>query len=493
MHDLDNIAERIAGLTILCVGDVMLDEFVYGDITRISPEAPVPVITAAHSEKALGGAGNVSRNIAALGARCIFAGVIGSDAAGREIAALFAAEDRIVPHLVVESGRQTTRKTRFVSRQHAAHVLRADWENAKPLSDKTERALLARICDAIPLVDAVVLSDYAKGVLTIGVVEALITAARALDKPVIVDPKQSDFASYFDATIVTPNRIELSQAVGRPLAGDADIASACAQVLDIGSCQAVIATRGDEGMTLLVRGGEALHIPAHKVAGADVSGAGDTVAAAVAVMLAAGEDFTIAARVANAAGAAAVGKRGTAAVSFAELRSLIEPAAGSKVIFDWNDLDRYLDDWRRQGLKIGFTNGCFDLLHPGHLKVLSEARAACDRLVVGLNGDISVRRLKGHGRPLQSEQDRARMLAALGVVDLVAVFTQDTPLELIERIRPQVLVKGGDYRACDVIGGDVVRQNGGQVIIVDLAPGYSTTAVISRMPKLERGHAAHSL
>ena len=282
---------------------------------------------------------------------------------------------------------------------------------------------------------------------------------------------------------MTPNRKELAEATRRAARSDAEIAAAAAELAATVGCAGVLVTRSEEGMTLYAaRGAHALHVPAYPVKVRDVSGAGDTVAAVMAVMLAAGADLEAATRAANAAAAVVVGKRGTSTASTAELRHRLLPAASlaaeDKVIFDWSMLDERLAEWR--GLRVGFTNGCFDLLHPGHVRLMTEARAACDRLVVGLNSDASVKRLKGKERPVQDQQARAEVLAALEAVDLVVIFEQDTPVDLIRRVKPTVLVKGADYRIDEVVGRDIVEALGGKVVLVDLVPGYSTTAIVQR-------------
>jgi len=463
----------------------MLDDFVYGEVTRISPEAPTPVLAVARSEVEIGGAGNVARNIAALGARCIFIGLIGKDDAARTLNDAFTKlTGSVVPHLVSEAGRHTTRKVRFVSEHHSAHLMRADWETAQPASAASEAAVIAQAEAALPQCGAVVLSDYAKGVLTERVVRAIIDRARRLGKPVVVDPKSHDYKIYRGATLITPNRQELGTAVHRPVTSEAEIAKAAAELAHIVASDAVLVTRSEEGMTLHVHGHAPLHIPAYPVKVRDVSGAGDTVAAVMAVLLAMKAPYDAAMRAANAAAAVVVGKRGTSTVTLTELRHRILPAASlapeDKIVFDWSMLDERLADWRRHGLRIGFTNGCFDLLHRGHVKLLAEARAACDRLVVGLNSDASTTRLKGKGRPINPAEGRAEVLAALEAVDLVVVFEEDTPLELIKRVRPGVLVKGADYKREDVVGHDVVEAAGGDVILIGLVPGHSTTAIVER-------------
>jgi D-beta-D-heptose 7-phosphate kinase/D-beta-D-heptose 1-phosphate adenosyltransferase len=485
MFDFEDALKRVAKQTVLCVGDLMLDDFVYGEVTRISPEAPTPVLAVRHSAIEIGGAGNVARNIAALGATCILVSLIGNDDAGLTLTNALGKFDRlIVPDLVIDKARQTTRKVRFVSEHHSSHLMRADWETTAPTSAHSEASIIAYAETAMPQVGAVVLSDYAKGTLTPRVVRAIIDAARRHRKPVVVDPKGHDYSVYRGATMITPNRQELGAAVHRPVATEAEIGKAAADLARLVESEAVLVTRSEEGMTLHIEGHAPIHVPAYPVKIRDVSGAGDTVAAVMAVLLAMQAPFESAMRAANAAAAVVVGKRGTATVSLAELRHRILPAASlapeDKIVFDWAVLDERLAEWRKHGLRIGFTNGCFDLLHRGHIKLLAEARAACDRLVVGLNSDASTQRLKGNGRPINPAEGRAEVLAALEAVDLVVVFEEDTPLELIKRVQPSVLVKGADYKREEVVGGDVVEAAGGTVVLVDLVPGHSTTGIVRR-------------
>ncbi len=485
MFDFEDALKLVAKQTVLCIGDLMLDDFVYGEVSRISPEAPTPVLAVRHNKIEIGGAGNVARNIAALGAHCIFVGLIGNDEAGLILTnALAKFDGLIVPDLVVDKGRQTTRKVRFVSEHHSTHLMRADWETTEPASGPGEAAVISYAQAALPQVGAVVMSDYAKGVLTPRVIRAVIDAARHAGKPVIVDPKAHDYSLYRGATLVTPNLKELAAAVHRPVTTEAEIAQAAAELARTLDAEAVLVTRGEDGMTLHVEGQAPVHIPAYPVKVSDVSGAGDTVAAVMAVLLAMKAPLESAMRAANAAAAVVVGKRGTATASLAELRHRILPAASlapeDKIVFDWSVLESRLADWRRHGLRIGFTNGCFDILHRGHIRLLAEARAACDRLVVGLNSDASTTRLKGKGRPLNPAEGRAEVLAGLEAVDLVVVFEEDTPLELFKEVRPAVLVKGADYTREQVVGREVVEAMGGAVILVDLVPGHSTTAIVAR-------------
>lgn len=484
MLSFDDILAGLAAQSVLCVGDLMLDEFVYGDVTRISPEAATPVLSVRRRELQIGGAGNVARNIASLGASCVFVGVVGEDDEGHSLAAALARFPRVEAKLVVDPSRPTTHKMRFVSEHHSTHLLRADWEMPAPVGESVAAGVLQNAIPVLPRVGAVVLSDYAKGVLTPHVVRSLMESARRAGVPVVVDPKGSDYSVYHGASLITPNRKELAEATRRAAATDQEIAAAAAELCEQVGSAAVLVTRSEEGMTLHVPAQEAVHVPAYPVKVRDVSGAGDTVAAVLATLLAMRSPLEMAMRAANAAAAVVVGKPGTATLSADELRRRLmshgaRPAA-SKVLSDGSLLDAELAAWRRAGLRVGFTNGCFDLLHPGHIKLLAEARAACDRLIVGLNSDASVRGLKGPDRPIQDQQARAEVLAALEAVDLVVIFDEPTPIELIKRIRPSVLVKGSDYRREEVVGHEIVEAGGGRILLVDLVLGHSTTQLVTQ-------------
>jgi len=488
-HGFDQHLAKFADQTVLCVGDLMLDEFHYGSVTRISPEAPTPVIAVQRHETMVGGAGNVARNIVSLGAQCALVGVLGEDETGRLLMREFAKEPRIESYIVLDRLRPTTRKVRFVSEHHSTHLLRADWESSGQIEPALEKSLTDRMLAALPRVRAIVLSDYAKGVLTPSVIGAAVGAARKHGVPIIVDPKGVDYSIYRGATLVTPNRKELSEATHRPVGSRSELEAAAEALIGTIDCQAVLVTLSEDGMMLLERGNAPVYVPAYPVRVRDVSGAGDTVAATLSIMLAIGVDLETAMRSANAAASVVVGKRGIATVSVPELRSRILPAASrapeEKILYDRSVLDDRLDEWRRQGLRVGFTNGCFDLLHPGHVRLLTEARGACDRLVVGLNSDASVKRLKGDGRPVQAQEARAEVLAGLEAVDVIAIFDEDTPVELIRRVRPKVLVKGADYRIDQVVGREMVEADGGEIVLVELVPGYSTTNLIKRRPAAE--------
>ncbi|MBI4966952.1 MAG: D-glycero-beta-D-manno-heptose-7-phosphate kinase [Rhodospirillales bacterium] len=467
---------------MVCAGDLMLDRYVYGEVRRISPEAPIPVLAIDHETAMLGGAGNVVRNLAALGVGVAVAGVIGDDEAGQAVTNLLAREPGVRPLLGTDPARRTAIKTRFCAGPQ--QLLRADRETIAPLVPAEQDRLVGAVVAALAEASLLVLSDYGKGLLEAGVAKRLIEAARQAGRMVIVDPKGTDFSRYAGATLLTPNRRELAEATRMPVGDDSQVVAAARALIADHGVQAVLVTRSQDGMTLVEAGGESRHLKAEARAVFDVSGAGDTVVAVLAGALAAGLALDDAARLANAAAGIVVGKVGTAVVHPDELVSALHHQdvweAEAKLVSREQAAER-IAAWRRQGLKIGFTNGCFDLLHPGHVSLLAQARAACDRLVVGLNSDASVSRLKGPSRPVQTEAARATVMASLRSVDLVVIFGEDTPLALIEALRPDVLVKGADYTVETVVGADRVQSWGGRVLLAELAQGHSTSATIARI------------
>jgi D-beta-D-heptose 7-phosphate kinase / D-beta-D-heptose 1-phosphate adenosyltransferase len=478
--DLVALIENLRLARVLCVGDAMIDHYVQGGVERISPEAPVPVLHVTSETRSLGGAGNVLRNLHALGAESCFISVTGTDPAGRDLARMVAELGIAEAHVLAERGRTTTVKTRYIA--GTQQLLRTDREQVASLATELRGELMKLVHAALVDHPVVVVSDYGKGLLAQGLAGEIIAAARAAGATVVVDPKAADYALYRGASVVKPNRHELAAAVGRPVETEAEIAAAAQHLIAAFDFAALLVSCGKDGMVLVERDGGIARLPAEAREVYDVSGAGDTVVATLAASLAAGASLRDAARLANAAAGIVVGKTGTAVVPASELAQVLidrEALEHNKVAPLSLALD-HVARWRRNGLRIGFTNGCFDLLHPGHVSLLKQARLACDRLVVGLNSDASVRRLKGAGRPVQSEEARAAVLASLAPVDLVVVFAEDTPLALIEAMRPDLLVKGADYRPDQVVGGDVVESYGGRVLLIDLLPGYSTTATIAR-------------
>lgn len=474
--------EPMARVKLLCVGDVMLDHFIYGSVDRISPEAPIPVLKVTREARMLGGAGNVARNATALGARVSLIAVVGEDAAGAEIRELLSADGNMSAHLIAVRSRTTTVKTRYVA--HAQQLLRADREDVAALSAEEARTAKALIDREIGGAEAVVISDYAKGVVGADVVAHAIAAARKAKLPVIVDTKSTDLAAFRGASLLTPNARELAAATRMPVGGDDEVSAAAQELVTAFDLGGIVVTRSEQGMMVVGRGQAAVKLSAEAREVFDVSGAGDTVLAVLALALGAGASLREAATIANAAAGIVVGKTGTAVVHPDELVRALQSSeikgAQDKILSLDGVRDR-VRTWRAGGLKVGFTNGCFDLLHPGHVSLLARARRECDRLIVGLNTDASVRGLKGEGRPVNSEMARAVVLAALETVDAVILFAEETPIKLIEAITPDVLVKGADYTIDKVVGADVVQKSGGRVVLVDLVPGQSTTGMIERM------------
>lgn len=483
-QNLHNWLAKLNNVTVLCIGDVMLDQYVYGSVDRVSPEAPIPVLNVSRRAHAIGGAGNVACNIAALGAVAHLVAVVGDDGFGNQLRDLLAGTGGIVPQLLVDPDRPTTVKTRFIA--GSQQLLRADDESIGELT----KGLLENIVDTAAVVlgasglGAVILSDYGKGVLADEVIRQLIAASRAASIPIVVDPKGADFTKYSGADVLTPNRKELGEATRMATGSSEQIVAAAQRIVETCDARHVLVTRGGEGMSLVSAEETPVHLPALAREIFDVSGAGDTVVAVLASGLAAGMTVAEAAQMANVAAGVVVAKVGTAVVRNADLADAVDAAVSvSEIIVDQERLAEQVAQWRSRGLSIGFTNGCFDLVHPGHISLLERADTECDRLIVGLNSDASVTRLKGAGRPVQDAAARGRVLASVAAVDAVVVFDDDTPLELIRQIRPDVLVKGADYALDEVVGGDIVQAYGGRVVLADLVGGFSTTETIARLSR----------
>jgi D-beta-D-heptose 7-phosphate kinase/D-beta-D-heptose 1-phosphate adenosyltransferase len=476
------LLERLREVKILVVGDAMLDRFVTGTVDRISPEAPIPILHVKDETAMPGGAGNVVRNLSAAGAKSIFIGVSGAGPSGRELEKHLSALDGADVRLVKDPNRPTTIKVRYVS--GTQQLMRADWEDKTSLSDAVADGLLNAVDAALGDCQAVILSDYDKGVLDDGRAATIIAKAKDAGIPVIVDPKGDDFSRYAGADLITPNRKEIHAASRMDADTNADVEAAAQELITAHDFANVLVTRSADGMTLVGRKGDPTHLAAETREVFDVSGAGDTVVALMAALMASGAPLSDAAKIANTAAGIVVGKVGTASAYATEIIAALHhediSSAESKILTVSEASDK-IAAWRRQSLSVGFTNGCFDLLHPGHVSLLSQARAACDRLIVGLNSDASVKRLKGETRPVQNEAARAAVLASLASVDMVVVFAEDTPLSLITALRPDVLVKGADYSVEQVVGASEVGSWGGRVVLADLKPGHSTTATIAKL------------
>ena len=468
----------------LVVGDLMLDEYLWGKAERISPEAPVQVVDVIREELRLGGAGNVVHNLAALGAQVSVCSVVGDDQNGRELLGQFCHHHIDTRAIFQDPGRRTSRKTRVV----AAHqqIVRIDRESRDALPAAVEQQLCSWIAAHAGEYKVIVLSDYNKGVLTPAVIASAISAAASAGIPVLVDPKGPDFTRYSGATLLTPNRKEAETASGVPITDTASLADAAGIIMGATGLQHLLITRSEEGMSLFSQGGGIVHIPTVAREVFDVSGAGDTVLAALAIGIASGLTVAESARLANIAAGIAVGKLGTSIVTPQEIIdtvSLAHKDSHSK-IKSLDVLTPLIAAEKNKGKRIVFTNGCFDLLHAGHVKYLQKARNLGDLLVLGLNSDASVRRLKGPKRPLIDQDERAQLLAALDCIDYVVIFDQDTPLELITALKPHILAKGGDYSLDGVVGRDVVESYGGRVELVTFVDGKSTTNIIERVLEL---------
>jgi D-beta-D-heptose 7-phosphate kinase / D-beta-D-heptose 1-phosphate adenosyltransferase len=478
LRDLDQLLSNVGKPRVLIVGDLILDRYVLGDVSRISPEAPIPVLAARGSDRRLGGAGNVAANLVAMQAEVDVLGIIGDDAAGRTLCELFGELGVETTGCVVDKKRPTIEKTRMMSGGH--QMLRVDHEDARPLSGEALQLVLAELPERVRRARAVVLSDYGKGLLTQEVLETAIRIAREAKIPVLVDPKGSDYRRYRGATLITPNRKEAEEAIGRKIQLP-ELARAANELMEQADLDAAVITLGADGIFFKTKQGAEGRVPALARQVFDVTGAGDTVVAQLALYLADGLSLENAVGLANQAAALVVARLGTHAVTRPEMHALFHegPSQADKIVRD-ADLDRVLAGWRKEGRRVVFTNGCFDVLHVGHVQYLRFARSKGDVLMVGVNDDDSVRRLKGPARPVNTVEDRMTMLAALDMVDAVTAFGEDTPAKIIQRVTPRVLVKGEDWAEAGVVGRDWVEAHGGQVVLAPLVPGKSTTSILER-------------
>jgi D-beta-D-heptose 7-phosphate kinase/D-beta-D-heptose 1-phosphate adenosyltransferase len=502
---LHEIVAKMTGLSVLVVGDVMLDRFVIGDVNRISPESPVPVLETKRETRMLGGAGNVLRNLHGLGVRAEIVSLIGDDDEGKIVTGLTKAAGASGEHLVAVNDHPTTQKTRFVTGHQ--QLLRVDTEQKFALTQDQENLFVKRIADLLPQQKALVLSDYGKGVLTPRVLSETIRLALENGVPILVDPKGSDYTKYRGSNVITPNRKELSEASGNmPTIEDSEILAAAKRIIDTCGIGAVVATRSQDGMTIVTsRSSEPpIHLRTQALEVFDVSGAGDTVIATIAAGLAAGAPLSVAASIANVAAGIVVAKVGTAEIRSGELLETLDrkditlqttgvngaeglSTSRKALVCTWDQALEQMDRWRARGLKVGFTNGCFDILHAGHVNYLNDARNFCDRLVLGLNYDRSVHLLKGPTRPINDEMSRATVIGGLGSVDMVVFFgalekgDDNTASRLIQHLQPDVYFKGADYTIDRIPEAKIVQSYGGTVKLIPLTEGKSTTATLAKI------------
>ena len=470
---------KFSDAKVLVIGDVMLDRFWHGAATRISPEAPVPVVKVAGVDDRPGGAGNVAINLAALGVETTLSGLVGDDEHAKQLRS--AVEAKGVRWSVMPCPADTIVKLRVLSRNQ--QLIRMDFE--APLDDYADESFLQYASNLIAEHDVVLLSDYAKGTLTN--IEALISACGVLNTPVLVDPKSADFSRYAGATLITPNLSEFEAVVGACHQDDTVISARARDLCEQHGFEAVLVTRSERGMTLQSKEGEPLHLPALAREVFDVTGAGDTVISAMAAGLASQDSFENSTRLANVAAGLVVGKVGTATVTREELQGALLQSEGDVqdlpafVVVTEQEAVAAVARLKAEGQRVVMTNGCFDLLHPGHVTYLSQAAALADVLIVAVNDDASVTRLKGLDRPINGIDSRMSVLAGLRSVSYVVAFSEDTPARLIEAISPDVLVKGGDYTIKEIAGHEHVLESGGEVIILEFVEGFSTTATIKRI------------
>lgn len=467
------------GRQVWVVGDLMLDEYVQGAVERISPEAPVPVVRVGDVHFRLGGAANVARQVAVLGANAVLGGVVGEDATGEQLIEECRKVGIDTRGVHRDRRRRTTRKLRVLG--HSQQLVRLDWEDVQACDEAIAVDLDARL-RAGDAPEVVILSDYAKGVLSEATLGRLIATAREASCRVLVDPKRRDLMAYRGASLLTPNLGELSVAVGQRLDPDnrEAIAAAARPFVETAGLEAMLVTLSDRGMLLVARDGSTCHVPAMRRAVSDVTGAGDTAMAVLATTLAAGATLEQAMEIANAAAGLAVAEVGAVAIEPGQIGEALSDIPGGKVL-GRRELAVRAAGWRAAGKRIVFTNGCYDLLHAGHLSLLRASAALGDVLVLAINSDDSVRRLKGPTRPIVPAAERAALLAALSCVDVVTIFEEDTPLETLATLRPHILVKGQDYSLRDVVGRELVESWGGRVELVQLLDNHSTSAIVERI------------
>ncbi len=481
MPPIDHIA-RFAGTRVLVIGDLILDHYIRGEVTRTSPEAPVPIVAVRGEDWLPGGAANVAANLVALGARAELLGVVGDDEGGGQLGGLLEAHEGLRATLVRERGRPTTLKTRCMAQ--GQQMLRLDRETAAPVSAETRQRVIRAVNRLAPKCAGIIVSDYGKGLLVPEVLEAVFAAARAAGLAVVVDPKGRDYRRYRGASVITPNQKEASEESAIAVVDDSSAAEAARELRRSTQAAAVVITRGAAGISVFPRRGTARHIPTRARAVFDVTGAGDTVIATLGLALFCGADVAEAAYLGNAAAGIVVGLAGVATVSAERLRlECQEDQAGPpRKLVTAPELLHIVRSLRQNGRRLVFTNGFFDLLHHGHVRLLDQARELGDCLVVALNSDESTRRLKGAPRPILQGRERAELLSALPSVDYLVFFDEDTPVRLLEQLRPEVLVKGAPPGATieDVVGHELVREYGGEVRLVPVSDGPRISALLER-------------
>jgi len=466
---------------ILVVGDLILDEYIWGGVHRISPEAPVPILETRSENLALGGAANVANNLVGLGCEVHLCGAIGQDEKGDKL--LQTIHDRSIQTEGIFRfvHRPTTSKMRIIA--HNQQILRVDKEDNRPITEETEKKLIQYINQVIPGVDGIICSDYHKGILTEKVIKAVMHRAQKSQKPVIVDPKSSDFSLYKGATIITPNLKEVARSVPIKIEDNEDLGRAAEYLLNLTKAQAILITQGKDGMSLYQNKEKLVSIPTVAKEVFDVTGAGDTVISVFSMAVFVGFDYEEAAWLSNMAASVVVGKVGTAVVTLTEINEFLqeELLRTSRTVLELEELKKIISMAKSTDKKVVFTNGCFDIIHGGHIEFLKKAKSMGDILIVGLNTDQSVKKLKGENRPIKNEQERANILSALKYIDYITLFGETTPEKLIREIRPDILVKGNDYKIDEVVGREIVEGYGAKVELIPIVHGHSTTNTLEKI------------
>jgi D-beta-D-heptose 7-phosphate kinase/D-beta-D-heptose 1-phosphate adenosyltransferase len=475
--------DRFAKCRVSVIGDHILDGYLHGEVSRISPEAPVPVVRSLSEKSVPGGASNVVANLATLGIFVDAVGLTGADEARKSLIDCLEAHGRVdISGMIAVAGRPTTRKLRVLGAHQ--QIVRIDQEDTSPFDELSEDRLLEAAYAAIDRSDIVILSDYGKGTLSNRVLRAIIRRCETAGKKVLIDPKRVDLLSYQGASILTPNRKELTEATQLPCETDAEALMAASRAQELSGAN-ILLTRSEKGMSFFPIGGAPIHLATVAQDVFDVSGAGDTVIALLGASLAAGMSIRDSMKMANHAAGIVVAKVGTACVTLEELHASLAAETASPSVNEGRHVTR--DEavalrwaWGKAKFTVGIANGCFDLLHPGHISLLRQAAETCDRLIVALNSDASVRRLKGASRPIQDETARAAVIGAMKGVSAVVIFEEETPLELIRALQPDILIKGADYTEDEVVGAEIVRARGGRVVLAQLSTGQSTSKLITK-------------
>jgi len=451
---------------ILVVGDLILDEYIWGGVNRISPEAPVPILETRSENLALGGAANVANNLVALGCEVHLCGAIGQDEKGDKL--LQTIHDRSIQIRVIA---------------HNQQILRIDKEDNRPITEETEKKLVQYINQIIPGMDGIICSDYQKGILTEKIIKTIMHRAQKSKKSVIVDPKSSDFSLYKGANVITPNEKEVARSVPIKIKNNEDLGRAAEYLLNLTRAQAILITRGKDGMSLYQSKEELVSIPTVAKEVFDVTGAGDTVISVFSMAVFSGFSHYESAWLSNMAASVVVGKVGTAVITLEEINEFLheEMLRTSHTVLKLEELKAIISMAKSTDKKVVFTNGCFDIIHGGHIEFLQKAKSLGDILVVGLNTDQSVRKLKGENRPIKNEKERANILSALKYIDYITLFDETTPEKLIREIRPDILVKGNDYKIDEVVGREIVEGYGARVELIPIVEGHSTTQTLEKI------------